>query len=1198
MQNKPKIWIGIGFLILFLLIALLPTIASTKLGFKVASRFVPGKMTAKSAHLSWFGSQHIQNFRYKGPDSTLTFEQFSTDSSLLTLILTQRAADTKLLNPKLTLDTASLVHKSKKSKAFYLPFKGGVLVQNGYLAFKQNKTIFAEFKEIDVHLDVDENALPITLDATGKTVAGSLHGGFKIDGRIGSAKENSELSKWLTKRLGLPGSVPLAYELRANLKNVPLAGQIAAALGPVLSLQAELIASKSQNDLLISAHAKTFSADVRATAPEENFEISPGSTLSYQLSPGFWQTLNIKHPLLQPIKADMRILTASIPIKNPQNTNGKSVINFTDGLTSKVSIKKAQLNIDTHNLEQSLNLDLTSSIDNDGKLDAAFTWQKPLEGAPSIYSLLTTLKLTAVNFPMALLGYDEMIGPSLNLSAIAESDRLDVTASSSKLNAKYLDFKINPESLQLSTPATIRYTLSHPMLIAQTPLNIQISQLVLPRQIQKTHFQGSISAVQATFKQIQLADTSLSIKAKTLSSINYSLLSRLSFTATGSVLKELLGPSLNLSGNGVADLQGDKLASLNLVATGKTSELKIDASLEEDLLILKKPIEIKTTLTKKAFNQLKPEALSRLYLTKAAPVYFSLAPFSLKLPELTWQSPAKINMTAAMLSLKSQAPFTLTDFDTTITLGKNQTGIESNADLNDGSYDFNLLINKSDQTIEKAQISCQNISSSILDSLLGEQQSLESTLGTTFDMQLSIDPNRYKIDLNSQKLGATGAFKIDANNRITSFGGPVLVSYTLGEQHIENFTSKPSRINLKIDAFKAPLKTKPTLKEPIPSIDWDWRHILIDARAKSDQVAITQNKTSASLYNLDAHIDRSDLSQPLEFDLSSSISMQKNAKAKERTGSIQLSGHISDFFSDQGKFSMQNLSTELTGQIKNLPTLFSEKAQSLFGDTLSASLSAQINNMNGTLFCDVTSPHTNFKLDSYISNGILHLRAPLNANLTLTPALSNMLLSDARLVALSAQKPIQLHIDPKNVAIPIRNFNWQNVRIGAGRLDFGKIIVASQGSAADLIDIFKIRRPNQVTLWFAPMDFSIKNGKMDIQRTEILYDAAYQIAIWGRVNFPRRNVNMTLGLTAQSLYRSLGLRLPPSYVLTIDVEGPFGNVQIDKASAIAKIALLIADRSGIAPQQGVPGAVFDIIQGFAHDQSSVPPPRPPFPWSN
>ena len=1194
MQSKSKIWIGITFLALFLLIALLPIVASTKWGFKVASRFVPGKMSAKSAHLSWLGSQHIEGFRYKGPDSTLTFDAFSTDSSLLTLILTQRAADTKLINPKLTLDTASLENKSKKSKAFYLPFKGGAVIQNGTLAFKRKNTIFAQFKQINVNLNVDENALPITLIATGKTLAGSATGGFNITGRIYSQKENSDLSKWLTKKLGLPSNTPLAYELRADLQNVPLAGWLADSLGPMLSAKAELSASQETNDLALSAHSKTLSADLHAIAPEDSIEVKPGSTLSYQLTPNFWQTLYPKHPILQPIKADMRLISASIPINAWQNASGKGSINLTDGLADGITISRANVQFDTADLSRALDVNLTSTVNANGKLDASFTWQQPLNGLPSIYSILTTLKLTAVNLPMAPLSLSDIIGPTLNLSAISESDELDITASSSKLNTNHLNFKINPESLQLAKPATVRYTLSHPHLAAQTPITIQLSQLILPENIDQMHMQASIASTQATLDQLQLADTNISVKAKTLSDIKYSLMSRLSFT--NGVYKELLDPTLSLSGTGVADLK-DKTATLNLIATGKSSEFKIIAALNDDLFILKKPIEVKTTLTKKAFNQLKPEALSRLHLTKATPIYFELAPFSIQLPALTWQSAAQITLSAPTLQLKSTVPFTLADFDATITLAKDTMGIESNADLNNGSYDLNLIINKADQTIQNASINCQNISSSIIDSILVESQNLQQRLGNSFDVQLTIDPDRYKIDLNSPRLTLNGAFKIDSNDRITSYSGPVLASYALSQQQIENFTTEPSKINLKIDAFKAPLKTKPTLAAPIPTIDWDWRHILIDARASSDQIRISQNKISAALYNLSAHIDRSDSSEPLEFELSSSVQMQKNAKAKQRTGSIQLSGHLSDFYSDQGKFSAQNLSTELSGQIKNLPTLFYSDAQALFGDTVSASLSAQIHNMNGTLYCDVTSPHTNFKLDSYIANGHLHLRAPLNANLTLTPALSNLLLSDARLVALSAQKPIQLHIDPKNVSIPIRNFNWQNVRIGAARLDFGKIIVASQGSAADLIEIFKIRRPNQITLWFAPMDFSIKNGKMAISRTEILYDAAYQIAIWGRINFPRRYVDMTLGLTAQSLYRSLGLRLPPSYVLTIDVEGPFGNVQIDKGDAIAKIALIIADQSGLAPQQGIPGTVFDIIQGFAHDQSDVPPPRPPYPWS-
>ena len=62
------------------------------------------------------------------------------------------------------------------------------------------------------------------------------------------------------------------------------------------------------------------------------------------------------------------------------------------------------------------------------------------------------------------------------------------------------------------------------------------------------------------------------------------------------------------------------------------------------------------------------------------------------------------------------------------------------------------------------------------------------------------------------------------------------------------------------------------------------------------------------------------------------------------------------------------------------------------------------------------------------------------------------------------------------------------------------------------------------------------------------------------------------------------------------MKGPFGNVKVDKGAAIAKIALIVAGNTGLVPQEGIAGGVFGIIQGFAHDQSDVPPPKRPFPW--
>ena len=124
----------------------------------------------------------------------------------------------------------------------------------------------------------------------------------------------------------------------------------------------------------------------------------------------------------------------------------------------------------------------------------------------------------------------------------------------------------------------------------------------------------------------------------------------------------------------------------------------------------------------------------------------------------------------------------------------------------------------------------------------------------------------------------------------------------------------------------------------------------------------------------------------------------------------------------------------------------------------------------------------------------------------------------------------------------------------------------------------------------------MNRGKMHVDRTEILYNNAYQICLWGGINFPKRYVDMTLGLTAPVLRSALGIQgIDDNYVLKVPVEGLFGNVKIDTVAATGKIAFLVA-RKQIAPKTGIWGQVLGAVGNLADDQSNVPPPNIPFPW--
>ena len=135
-------------------------------------------------------------------------------------------------------------------------------------------------------------------------------------------------------------------------------------------------------------------------------------------------------------------------------------------------------------------------------------------------------------------------------------------------------------------------------------------------------------------------------------------------------------------------------------------------------------------------------------------------------------------------------------------------------------------------------------------------------------------------------------------------------------------------------------------------------------------------------------------------------------------------------------------------------------------------------------------------------------------------------------------------------------------------------------------------------LWAAPLDAQMKQGILNIERTEILLDKTFEIPIWGDINFASRFVDMGIGLTADTLRKSLGIKkLPSDYVMKIPLKGPFDSVSVNTGSASSKIAALMLWQSqalekGLGPIGGILKQVIPAPGG----DSSVPPSKTPFPW--
>lgn len=1186
-MRKDKFWICLGSIVIgiFVLLFALPTLLSTRPGTKFVASLTHSQIGKMD--LSWFGGQSIDNFSHRSKALDISFKRFSTDSSLLILILTKRSSDTKLIAPDITYRTEA---QSNTKPAFFLPFKGGVDIKDGTITIMHSGMAIAKFSDVSVAMDVSDGSFPINIIAHGVSTQGEQKGQFQIDAKINRDSTSSAAAKKISQWLKLPTNTPLKYSLNASIDQFPVSWQsdLETIFGATLSAKIKGSLSSTENTAQINLNSNNLQSTLNIEAPQNSWKILPSSTINWQLRSDL--------PYIQTATLHLQSDGIAIPINDYEQSRGKVLVNVNNARVRRneatVFISALNTQLSTDNLKQKLKVDLNSIIDTSGSIKGSFIWSKPLMGMPSLYNLLTGLELQGRNIPTSLFN-GEWMGPVISFDAKPEGDILDISISSKFINTQALSLKINPTAISLSERALINYTMTSSYLKMPANLQITLTELHLPKTWQKMKFKGSATTPKLQLKslpyigELNLNDAGLSVMAKSLKEISFSSSSKAQFRGSDSIVGGLLNPNLDLKLTGKANAFEKTLPDIKLVAHGKTTDLEIDGSLKDNLLIIDRPLELSTILKPKTFKSLLPTDVD-IKLMKGANIDLSIAPFSLTLPDFEPSSPLQITLTSPKLVMEN---YTATNFKFKM---HNQT-IETSGNINQGQFD--IMIERPKAIIEHAEITLKDFSSKIIDDLVKDDE-FAHLFGNRVTMDLDYKPNSFALDINSQKLDLKGTLKIKDGMLYNS--GALKMRYLLTQNSYTHFLpgqasklKQPAPIDLNITSVSIPVRPA---KKLIPRIDWDLQKTTFKGEIEIAEMRLEKagSKISTTLKNFSANLLRPAPNSALSFKSSGSI------QGKKRAGSLNVTGDLKDFYNANGKYDPTNLSANIKGQLENVPTVFTDlivpNTSLVCGDTISAKIDADIIKQNGTIDAAITSPHCKANVAGFLRRGTLSLREPLRADIVLTPGLSRVLLEDANLIVVSAKTPLRIYIDPKNTAIPLTRFNWQNVRVGFGRLDFGQLIVASKGSAADMIEILKLRRSNQVDLWFAPLDFSIRSGVMQIERTEILYDRAYQIAIWGRINFPKSYVDMTLGLTSQALRQAFGIGVPEDFVLTVDFEGPFGKVKLDKAEAISKIALLIGNQSGLIPQKGIAGGIFGVIQGFAHNQSDVPPPKPPFPW--
>lgn len=472
---------------------------------------------------------------------------------------------------------------------------------------------------------------------------------------------------------------------------------------------------------------------------------------------------------------------------------------------------------------------------------------------------------------------------------------------------------------------------------------------------------------------------------------------------------------------------------------------------------------------------------------------------------------------------------------------------------------------------------------------------LEALIGPTVEavLDLTYEPQKqnFSCTLSSQNLKLTSAL-VYADSTLSSFE-PTQLALKVSPEGYAAFDKWLNQTETTLQLTEPAIinATFATLMVPLNNLS----HALYQANATIDRLAFAQGRLS----QIAAKFSHASLTAPITFQL----------KATPSQGSANISGSF-DFLTG---------CTELQTQIDQFPTeALDLMARSLgqtnlsfaalLGPKLNLTSSAALTSWSGPVNLELNTAQVRASLKGRVMEGILTLSEPLHLQMSLSRESSQALLKSLNPLSISSfssEGPITLVIPKEGFSCPLHPFNDAKIEIPAGRLELGKMVCHNEGNLNATLGLLKLSQysNNQdLQLWFAPLDFGMKQGLLKCERTEILIANNYQVCTWGDVDFTSHYVDMTLGVTASCLKKAFGLEgLPSSYVLQIPMQGPFNDVKIDTSAATGKITaiMLWQQRSNLGNIGGKAGSLLGKFVDQAipfPDRSKAPPPKHPFPW--
>jgi hypothetical protein len=150
----------------------------------------------------------------------------------------------------------------------------------------------------------------------------------------------------------------------------------------------------------------------------------------------------------------------------------------------------------------------------------------------------------------------------------------------------------------------------------------------------------------------------------------------------------------------------------------------------------------------------------------------------------------------------------------------------------------------------------------------------------------------------------------------------------------------------------------------------------------------------------------------------------------------------------------------------------------------------------------------------------------------------------------------------KEVLLTVDTLNWNTEKIKSlkmkGSLSLNRLSCCKNHLLSVILCLLRQPIDREVSVECGKIEFATDDGILLYKKTPFLLDECFEIVSKGTVNMVADQLNLSIGLTTDSLINAFGLcSLPEGYMIPFKINGSIHNPNIDTKPALASIAALL-----------------------------------------